>query len=89
MINVDHYLAAIPFIENVKSAIITPLISFLLILSFLYFLYGVFEFMYTGEAKKMEEGKKHIMWGLIGLFIIVSFAGIMSFVGDTVKTLSK
>ncbi|HBM46025.1 MAG: hypothetical protein UT05_C0014G0003 [Parcubacteria group bacterium GW2011_GWF2_38_76] len=77
------------FIENVKSEIINPLIVFILAISVVYFLYGVFEFMYTGDAKKMEEGKKHILWGLIGLFIIVAVAGIMGFVGDTVNALKQ
>ncbi|HRY62281.1 MAG TPA: hypothetical protein P5056_00700 [Candidatus Paceibacterota bacterium] len=77
------------FVENVKSQIIEPLMIFLLGISVLYFLYGVFEFMYTGDVKKMDEGKKHILWGLIGLFIIVAVYGIMGAVGDTVTSLTQ
>lgn len=80
-------LAQVAFIEAVKSEIIVPLIGFLLAVSIVVFIYGVYEFMSTGEPKKMESGKEHILWGIIGIFIIVSFAGIMTFVGDTVKTL--
>lgn len=83
-----NYLSALPLIEKLKTEIITPLMSLMMAISFVVFIYGVYEFQSTGESKKIEEGKKHIMWGLIGLFIIVSFAGIMTFVSDTVQSLN-
>lgn len=85
----EQFVAATSFIDNVTSEIIRPLIGLLIALSTIYFLYGILESMSYGDAKKMEDGKKHVMWGLIGLFISVSFAGIMSFVSDTVSSLVK
>ncbi len=84
-----NYLSAVPLVEGLKREIITPLMSLMLAISFIVFIYGVYEYQSTGESKKMEDGKKHIMWGLIGLFIIVSFAGIMTFVSDTVQSLGS
>ncbi len=82
-------LATLQFIENLKSEIIFPLMGFLFFLSFIYFLYGVFESQSSGDLKKMVDGRKHITWGLVGLFVIVAFAGIMKLVSDTVVSLTQ
>ena len=86
----QEYLAAIAIIENLKSQIISPLISLLFAIAFLYFLYGKYEFISEGaDSKKLEKAKKHILWGIIGLFIMVAANGLLGFVSDTVQSLSK
>lgn len=87
MQHATNYLTALLVIDKIKSQIINPLIGFLLAISFLYFLYGIYELISTGDSKKMEEGKKHVIWGLVGLFIIVAVTGIMSLVAGTVSSL--
>ena len=37
-----------------------------------YFAYGIFEFIKDSDsADAREKGKQHIIWGLIGMFIMV------------------
>ena len=80
-------LAAIAIIEKLKSEIIAPIMWFLLAVSFIYFLYGVYEFISEKDSKKLEKAKNHILWGLIGLFIMVAANGLLRFVSDTVGSL--
>lgn len=80
----NQLLAQTAFIEGIKSQIINPIIAFLIAISVIYFLYGVFE--YFTNPKELDKAKRHIMWGLIGLFIMVSFGGIINIVAETVTS---
>ena len=47
-------------------------------LAVLFFLYGVMEFIAgAGNEEKRTQGKRHIIWGIIGIFIMISVFGIM------------
>ena len=37
----------------------------------------------AGDEKGREEGKSRMIWGIIGLFVIVSMWGLVRFVGET------
>ena len=55
-------------------------------LAVLVFLWGVFEFiMGSGDEKARETGKQHIVWGLVGLFIMVSAMGIVNLIINTIR----
>lgn len=67
----------IPLLRSIATLIVNPLIKLLIGLALVVFLWGVAQFIYgAGEDKTREEGKKHIIWGLVGLFIMVSAIGI-------------
>ncbi|MEX2013428.1 MAG: hypothetical protein WD897_00735 [Parcubacteria group bacterium] len=54
-------------------------------LALLVFIWGLVKFIFRigGDEKAVEEGKKLMIWGLIALFIMVSFMAILAFVyGD-------
>jgi len=69
------------FIDN----IVNPIIYFLFALALLYFLYGVFIFIMSADDETARAtGKKHMFWGVIGLFIMVSVYGILDLVIGTV-----
>jgi len=89
MTGINSLLAAIPFIENVKAQIITPLMWLLAAISVILFLYGVFGFMQKGDVKELEKSKKLLLWGLIGLFIVFTYTGIMGLVSGTLQSLSQ
>ena len=73
------------------------LLWFLLLLfsaGLLVFFWGVIEFLWglnaAGESSK-DEGKRHMLWGLIGMFVMVSAYAIINFIagnicGGTVQT---
>ena len=54
-------------------------------LAFLVFLWGLAKFIFRigGDEKALGEGKNLMKWGLIALFVLVSFWSILSFIrGD-------
>jgi hypothetical protein len=69
------------FFSNIKDQIITPIIYLLFTLAMVYFLYGVFVFVKNAEnPDKRSEGAKGILWGIIGMFIMISVWGIINII---------
>lgn len=67
------------FLAKVITQIINPLILLLSAGAFVVFIWGVFEFVVrAGDATKREEGRKAILWGLVGLVIIFGAYGIIN-----------
>jgi uncharacterized membrane protein YidH (DUF202 family) len=72
------------FIGKVDTMIINPLIDLLFALAIVYFLYGVFEFLSNQEnEEKKTTGKSHMMWGIIGIVIMMGVWTILGIVLNT------
>lgn len=68
-------------INRVSREVIKPIITLLITLAVLYFLYGFMEFFTAGDnEEKRTTGKQHMLWGIIGLFIMVSATGILNLI---------
>jgi len=50
-------------------------------LAFLVFVWGIAKFIFRigGDEKAVEEGKQFITWGLVAMFVLLSFMAIISF----------
>ena len=73
------------FIGNVDTMIINPLIYFLFALAVVYFLYGVLEFVLNQEnEEKKTSGKSHMIWGVVGITIML---GVWTILGIVLNTL--
>lgn len=67
------------FIGKVVTQIINPIILLLAAAAFVLFIWGVFEFIaHAADETKRGEGRRAIMWGLIGLVIIFGAYGIIN-----------
>ncbi|HUQ30218.1 MAG TPA: hypothetical protein VM103_01720 [Candidatus Paceibacterota bacterium] len=67
------------FLGKVVDQIINPIILLLASAAFILFLWGVFEFIRDAEDEgKREEGRRAMLWGLIGLVIIFGAYGIIN-----------
>ena len=67
------------FLSNVVAQVINPIILLLAAVAFAVFLWGVFEFIaHAADETKRSEGRRAIMWGLIGLVIIFGAYGIIN-----------
>ena len=72
------------FIANVDRLIINPLILLLFALALAYFLWGVFEFLSNQEnEEKKTAGKSHMLWGVIGMTIMLGVYMILSVILNT------
>lgn len=64
--------------RNVVTGFVQPLYQLAVVAAFLYFLYGAAKFIYDmNDPDKKNDGKSHLFWGLIGLFIVFSVGGII------------
>jgi len=71
-------------VSKIQTAIINPIIGIIFALGFLLFVWGVARFlMQADDSNAREQGKKHIIYGLIGMFIMVSVYGILSVISGT------
>ena len=72
------------FLGNIKKEILTPIATALIAIAVLYFMWGVFEFIQgAGSDEARSKGRQHMLWGVIGLFIMVSVVGILNLICDT------
>ncbi len=61
------------FMNRVDAAIINPILALLFTAGMLYFLWGGFQFIVgAAEPSKRIEGKQHMLWGVIGMFVMFS-----------------
>ena len=66
------YASLDTFISHVSTQIINPLILLLFALAMVYFLYGLVEFIANANNdEKRTSGKSHMLWGIIGLTIMM------------------
>ena len=69
------------FITNIVKVIINPAIQVILAVAVLYFLWGVWTFVKNSNSPEgREDGARHIGYGLIGIFVMISVFGIMAFI---------
>ena len=68
------------------SNIINPILYFVFALGLLVFIFGIVEFLYglNAQTDARDQGKKHMLWGLVGMLIIVVSYSIVWLVVDTV-----
>lgn len=72
------------FLGKVVVQIINPIILLLAATAFVVFVWGVFQFIaHAGEETARSEGRKAILWGLIGFVIIFGAYGIINLTLDT------
>lgn len=67
-------------LQNVITEIFNPLYQLAVGIATVYFFYGVYNFiMSMNDPQKKNIGKSHLLYGVIGLFIILSVGGILKF----------
>jgi uncharacterized membrane protein YidH (DUF202 family) len=73
-------------IANIKANIINPIVVLLFSFALLYFLWGVFDFVrHSSSEDKRSDGKQHMLWGIIGMAIMVSAFGIINLICNTIN----
>lgn len=62
---------------------ISSLIPILISLAVVYFIYGVIMYVIASEEEAKKKGRNSMIYGLIGLLVIVSIWGLVKIVKDT------
>ena len=66
-------------IEKINDAILRPLIVLLFALATGYFLFGLMKFIQNQDNEEAQsEGKRHMVWGVIGIAIMTGVYGILN-----------
>ena len=72
-------------IDTIVTEIINPLIRLLFGAGIIVFLWGMVEFLFAlDDDTKKSNGKRHMIWGIIGLAIMVAVFGIINIIQATV-----
>lgn len=75
------------FFGDLFDGLVTPLIGLVSMLALVYFLFGIVRFF--ADMDQSEESrsklKRHMIWGLLGLFMIFSIGGIMSLISSFIS----
>jgi len=68
-------------VAKVQENVLEPLLALLFGLAFIVFLWGIVEFIRDSHSDEgRSKGKQHVMWGVIGMFIMASVFGITSLI---------
>lgn len=78
--------AAQCFVNKINDAILFPLITLMMALAFLFFLYGAFEYVKNaGNDSAREIGRQHLFYGVIGMLVMLSAFAILNVAAGTFK----
>lgn len=67
-------------LNKINEIILNPIITLLFAIAVLYFFWGLFQFINSEAADgKHEDGKRKIIFGLFGIFVMISAYGIIGF----------
>jgi hypothetical protein len=77
-------------IEPILTHIVNPIVMLLFALAVVVFVYGIIEMLARGDdADARATGKRHMLGGVLGMFIMVSAWGIINVIANTVGQIGK
>ena len=66
------------FVTAINNEIINPIIGLIFAAALLYFIYGAAQLVFgAGDDSKRSEGKQHMLWGIVGMTIMVSVFALL------------
>lgn len=79
-----HEAAARSLLAKIQSAILFPLITLMVSVAVLMFLWGAFEYVYNADSDQgRETGRRHMLYGIIGLLVMISAYAILTIATGT------
>lgn len=72
-------------LQKILDNVVNPVVILMVALAVLYFIWGVFQFVRNAEnPEERKKGGMNMLWGAIGLFIMVSAYGIINLILGTI-----
>ena len=76
--------AAGQVLERIKTEVWTPVATVVFAAGFLLFIWGLVKFLWNIDSESgRDNGKEHMIWGVIGMFIMVSIWSIIAMIDNT------
>ena len=80
----DAKSIAKPLLDNIERVILFPLISLMMGIALLVFLWGVFGYIKNVESDEARAvGKRHMLFGIVGFVIMVSAFALLKLAANT------
>jgi cell division protein FtsW (lipid II flippase) len=79
--------------KSITDELIEPIVAVLFALAFLRLVWGFVLYLNSNMSSKsdggssLEKAKSHILWGVIGMFIMASVFGIMNMIVSSVGSI--
>lgn len=71
-------------LSKINEAILFPLITLMMAIALLIFLYGAFEYVRAADSEGgRETGRRHLLWGTIGMLVMISALSILTIAAGT------
>jgi hypothetical protein len=78
------FAAEIADIMNMVDSILGIVLPTLMVIATIVFIWGIIMFITAaGSDDKRKEGKNLMIWGVIGLFVMVAMWGLVQVIGNT------
>lgn len=72
-------------ITRIMNVIVLPIIEGLAFFTFLVFVWGVVDLIrHADDPEARRTGERHVLWGVIGMFIMISAYAIVRIIATTV-----
>lgn len=79
-----HVVAAKSLVAKIQNIILTPLIELMLAVALLMFLWGMYEYVMGADNETTRaKGQKHMLFGIIGLVVMLSALAILKIAAGT------
>ena len=76
--------AASQLLNRLVDYVINPAILVIFAFGFFLFVWGLIEFLWNLRGGEVQnDGKQHMIWGIVGMLIMVSVFGIISLIDST------
>lgn len=74
----------VSLMNSINRVIINPLITLLFAAAVVYFLYGLAQYLIATDNEEVRKtSKKRMLWGIFGMFIMISVFGILNLILNT------
>lgn len=71
-------------LNKINRYILNPIIGLLFLVALLTFLWGLIELIAkAGSEDARQSGRRNIMWGIVGMFIMIAVYGIIRIILNT------
>lgn len=84
----DGIPAVNTLVNNISSFILKPLVFLMFALATLVFIWGAQGFVGAADdAEARSKGASRMIWGLVGMVIMIGAVALVTIIGNTVKVL--
>lgn len=76
-------MSIIPFLRAINRVILNPLLILMFSVAFVVFFWGIVQMIMDPDGKGREDGRRNMLWGIVGMFIMVGAFGIIKLILGT------